>query len=309
VSGAFPNQTVANAGIVSLSAGAGIGAITGTNPATIGIAAGGVGQTQVANGYVDLSSTQAAINGSKVFNNNVQVNGSFAVGGTSQSGNAGDVTITRSGFNSGYIFYGTSGTHYSGFDGTNFLWNGANGTFSGSLTSGGSLFIGSAPKTGLAAGDINAERSASTGVLFLGGNTSAGAWDYGITNAGNFTANASIYATNFFAGSRREWKKNITAYTFDPVAVLEGVDYAEYDCKDPRCGPSGMHKVGLIANDSPWQVAGRAHDHYDAFAMAAIDGAAIVKQQKQIKTLMFVLHALCQQPQNRGIAECAALSQ
>jgi hypothetical protein len=119
----------------------------------------------------------------------------------------------------------------------------------------------------------------------------------------------NLYAANFFNGSRREWKKNITPYAFDPISVLEGVDYAEFDCKDPRCGPNGTHKIGLIANDSPWQVAGKGHDHYDAFAMAAIDGAAIVKQQKQIKTLMFVLHALCLQPQNRGVAECAALSQ
>jgi hypothetical protein len=107
-----------------------------------------------------------------------------------------------------------------------------------------------------------------------------------LDDSGNLTA------TNFINGSRREWKKNITPYTFDAISLLQHTDFAEYDCKDPRCGPTGMHKVGIIANDSPEQIAGKNHDHYDGFAMAAIDGRAIVELTNEVNSLRIAVGSL-----------------
>lgn len=131
------------------------------------------------------------------------------------------------------------------------------------------------------------------------------AWRWCMDTSGNVGAAGNVTANTFFTGSRSEWKMNITPYRFDPLELLAHTHYAEYDCRTSRCGPPGEHKVGIIANDSPVQITGPNHDHYDGFTMAAIDGKAITELAREVESLRRAVHAMCRLPQNRRLKECA----
>jgi hypothetical protein len=264
------SPTISNTGIVSLSAGTGIASITGTNPATVGIAAGGVGQTQVANGYMDLTTAQT-VGGAKTFTSTVTVP---TINGT-------NINISGAASGSTQTIKGNNPSFYGVVISNDNATNGYPARFDSGGTAGVAII-------------------SPTGQYLTGSST------YGPTSA---TVNGNVTAANFYNGSRREWKKNIKPLNFDPLWVLKATDFEQYDCSDIRCGPVGTHKIGFIANDTPTILSGEKHDHFDAAALATVNSAAILQLSKKIDKLTFVLHALCLQPQNRGVAECAALSQ
>jgi hypothetical protein len=77
-----------------------------------------------------------------------------------------------------------------------FTDNGANQAVAvgdGSLLASFSKTLANAPT--LNAGDLGASEGVSTGQLILGGSTTSGTFDFGITNAGAFTTNADIHTT------------------------------------------------------------------------------------------------------------------
>jgi hypothetical protein len=121
----------------------------------------------------------------------------------------------------------------------------------------------------------------------------------------NLDDSGNLTATNFFNGSRREWKKNIKPFTFDALGVLKATDLKQYDCSDSRCGPIGTHKIGFIANDTPTILSGPKHDHFDAAALATVDAAAILQVSKRLDRLESTFKHLCQEKKNRTEAACA----
>jgi hypothetical protein len=278
--GTIPDAALVTAPVTSVLGGTGITSSGGTTP-TVGITASGVGQTQVANGYVDLSSAQT-VNGAKTFSSNVGAS-SFSAGSSVYGPSAADV-------------FGTLTTH-----------SGNPGVLIDTTGQYGLKFINQ-DSGGVTACWFPGESASYPNVLELSNCSNRGMFQFNVTN-GNLNTVGSITAANFYNGSRREWKKNIKPFNFDPLAVLKATDFAQYDCSDIRCGPIGTHKIGFIANDTPAVLSGPKHDHFDAAALATVNSAAILQLTKKIDKLTFVLHALCLQPQNRGVAECAALSQ
>lgn len=112
------------------------------------------------------------------------------------------------------------------------------------------------------------------GTLFALANTSV-AWRVAVDTSGNVGAAGNVTASNFFTGSRREWKRNIRPLGFDAIAMLRDLDLAQYDCADRRCGAIGTHRIGFIANNAPAVLSGPRHDHFDAGALATVDAAAV----------------------------------
>jgi len=267
--------------------------------------AGGIGQTLITNGYTDLSSAQT-VAGAKTFSSAPVISAATASG------------LTMNGQTTGASYLhiaNTGGSSYIGMDSS------AGTSICGSETA-YSLAMCS-PSTPIAFwyGSTKIAQITISGMAFQNGSSVDGngqfisnwafenlgathnwQWAVGASDSSQFRYNGTtqvswdtsgnVTATNYFTGSRREWKKNITPFRFDALDILGSTDFAEYDCKSTRCGPTGLHKVGIIANDSPAQISGKDHDHYDAFALAAIDGAAIVELHRQVLILYAIVAAL-----------------
>ena len=306
--------TAATGIVTGLTAGTGIAVGTGSTP-SVGLSHGD---------YADLASTQT-IGGNKSFTNGIGTQGDTPASGVDLNcGVSGYACKLQSsqGFQmnstvcSGSInVLKNNGTNEALFDCSgNETLNGSTGLTEGSSTYGPTAMtqVGSgsgSPAVVIGTGTENMwalkieQNAGSGGSDFTDIGTASGATVQGVTgtalyidrddSSNLFTMDRSgdagfllnVYATNFFTGSRREWKKNIHPYSFDPLNLLDHVDYAQYECKDPRCGPTGLFKVGIIANDSPWQIAGKKHNHEDAFAMAAIDGKAITELHAKVRAL------------------------
>lgn len=125
--------------------------------------------------FVDTSTAQT-IGGTKTFS------GANIHGAGNTSIAAGDASFGRSA-TSGAIFVGgnTSG---------GVLDYGV--TRAAQFTATVALGVGVAPKSGMTVGDISAARSVSSGVLFLGGDTSSAVLDYGATTVGKATLSAAL---------------------------------------------------------------------------------------------------------------------
>ena len=202
------------------------------------------------------------------------VTGSAASASTLTPGN--DLTVYRSGSpTTGYVFLGNSGTHYVGYDGTNFLFSGsgylygpANG-FAGNLTGNvtGSATYASAAAS---ANALNVSNSYTVSALTVDSNAGGSGGQLTLTNtgygskyfrvssastleivnnaysaviyqfddSGNFTASGAVTAY-----SDARLKKDLVPISgaLDKIEQLAGYTYTRID--------SGQRQTGLIAQD------------------------------------------------------------
>ena len=200
----------------------------------------GVGGLALAAPY-GFTSYGATIKGNCAISTQLNVGTASAV--MTGSGNPGDMSVARSA-NTGVVYFGSSATSAAG-DGTYWYWDGNQMN----LGPGGILCVGGAHGS-LNPGDISASRSASSGLIAFGTNSSVGAggcsyWYWDGTNmnlgtgaglvvpsAGGIGAVAVSASSNFYAngaGGVTAASHIYTTFTFN-----EGLCTAVSDPSDSR---------------------------------------------------------------------------
>lgn len=112
------------------------------------------------------------------------------------------------------------------------------------------------------------------------------------STAGALGVAGTVTASNFFTGSRREWKTDIHSLRgVDALDVLARTDWASFRYRATHGDPN-IIETGFIANDTPAVLSGGCHCHFNAQAVATYDALAILQLQHEVTELRTEVDAL-----------------
>jgi hypothetical protein len=210
------------------------------------------------------------------------------IGGNQEGANAssaldldGDLTLQRGSSNSGVMYFGTTGSDYFDYDGTNFNMNG------GFLRMGGGdgIYFGTNTGLGFASGSAAGGISCSAFDIY---NQQSPYTTYACTD---MTGNLGI-SGNFYAASQRKLKNRISAYSpQQAINVAMATKIVRYCYKTEHCKPGEHRHIGFIADDTSTDIAPK-HKSMDVNATAAVSLGAIQYLQHEIEVLKKRLAAL-----------------
>lgn len=166
-------------------------------------------------------------------------------------------------------------------------------TINGNLTLGGSGNFYIPAGDNIFGGSGQQELGAASGVTVQGVSGTLGgfaqqntAWRVAIDLSGNMGVAGNLTATNFYNGSRREWKTDIHSIdSLDPFAILPKHWYTYRYNKAHGGHPTDPLKAGYMANDTNALLSGPHHDRYDLGNTLAITALATLNLNKRVKVL------------------------